>query len=292
MELRNIEAIIKPGTPHFVGDGFRVYNFIPKAGQLSMQRMDPFIMMDYHGDFYFPPSAKPKGVGAHPHRGFETVTIVYKGKLAHHDSSGNSGVIGEGDIQWMTAASGILHQEYHEQEFSKTGGNVHMVQLWVNLPARDKKSKPKYQDISKDTVGKYTLPEQNGTIEVIAGSYMNVKGPAFTFTPIHLLHAKLHKGGIAVFDFPAYFNTGLLVIEGNIRINDNRIAATNEFVLLENKGTTFTVEANEKAIILVFSGEPINEPIVSQGPFVMNTHEELNDAFMDYNMGRFGFMDE
>jgi redox-sensitive bicupin YhaK (pirin superfamily) len=292
MDLRNIEAIIKPGTPHFVGDGFRVHNFIPKAGPLSMQRMDPFIMMDYNADFYFPPSAKPKGVGAHPHRGFETVTIVYKGKLAHHDSSGNSGVIGEGDVQWMTAASGILHQEYHEHEFSKMGGNVHMVQLWVNLPAKDKKSKPKYQDLREDAMGKYKLSGDNGVIEVIAGSYMDVKGPAFTFTPIHLLNAKMNKGGIVVFDFPAHYNTGLLVIEGEIRINDNQVAATNEFVLLENKGTTFTVEAIERAIILVFSGESINEPIVSQGPFVMNTLEELNEAFMDYNMGRFGFMDE
>jgi redox-sensitive bicupin YhaK (pirin superfamily) len=292
MDLRNIEAIIKPGTPHFVGDGFRVHNFIPKAGPLSMQRMDPFIMMDYNADFYFPPSVKPKGVGAHPHRGFETVTIVYKGKLAHHDSSGNSGVIGERDVQWMTAGAGILHQEYHEQEFSKTGGNVHMVQLWVNLPAKDKKSKPKYQDLREEAMGKYKLSGDNGVIEVIAGRYMDVKGPAFTFTPIHLLNAKMNKGGIVVFDFPAHYNTGLLVIEGEIRINDNQVAATNEFVLLENKGTTFTVEAIERAIILVFSGEPINEPIVSQGPFVMNTLEELNEAFMDYNMGRFGFMDE
>ena len=155
MATKNIELIQAPGSTHFVGDGFRVHNFIPGNSNLSMQRMDPFIMMDYNSPFYFPPTDKPRGVGVHPHRGFETVTIAYKGKVAHHDSSGNSGVIGEGDVQWMTAASGILHKEYHEENFSKKGGKFQMVQLWVNLPAKYKMSQPKYQGLTNDQISKY-----------------------------------------------------------------------------------------------------------------------------------------
>src|ERR1041385_1476466 len=176
MKTKTVEAVITPSETHFVGDGFRVHNFIP--GRLSMQRMTPFIMMDYNSKFYFPPTDKPRGVGVHPHRGFETVTIAYKGKVAHHDSSGNSGVIGEGDVQWMTAASGVLHKEYHEKNFSKAGGDFQMVQLWVNLPAKDKMSKPKYQEITNAMIGKYQLPNDGGVIEVIAGKYKDVNGTA------------------------------------------------------------------------------------------------------------------
>ncbi|MEO9004231.1 MAG: pirin family protein, partial [Ginsengibacter sp.] len=176
MNTKNVEIIVPPSPPHFVGDGFRVHNFIPGNPQMSMQRMDPFIMMDYNSKFYFSPTDKPRGVGVHPHKGFETVTIAYKGKVAHHDSSGNSGVIGEGDVQWMTAASGILHKEYHEEGFAKQGGYFQMVQLWVNLPAEAKKAKPKYQEITHQKVEKYQLADNGGTIEVIAGKYKDVKG--------------------------------------------------------------------------------------------------------------------
>ena len=176
MTTKHIETVVAPKEPHFVGDGFRVHNFIPGVYGLDMKRMTPFIMLDYNSKFVFPPSEIPKGVGVHPHRGFETVTIAYKGKVAHGDSSGNSGVIGEGDVQWMTAASGILHKEYHEEHFSKTGGEFQMVQLWVNLPAKDKLSKPKYQGITKEQISKYTLPENGGVVEVIAGAYKDVKG--------------------------------------------------------------------------------------------------------------------
>lgn len=291
MESKNIEAVIRPRTPHFVGDGFRVHNFIPKVESLSRERMNPFVMLDYNAKYNFPPTGRPKGVGAHPHRGFETVTIVYKGKIAHHDSSGNSGIIGEGDVQWMTAARGILHQEYHEQGFSKTGGEVHMVQLWVNLPARDKKSKPKYQDIASDSIGRYTLPGANGTIEVIAGEYMGVKGPAYTFSLVNLFNAKLQSGAKADFGFSPKWNTGLLVIDGTVRVNNGEDIPADHFILMENVGTSFTLEASQDAIVLILSGEPIDEPIFSQGPFVMNSPEELSEAFMDYNMGKFGFMD-
>ncbi len=290
MKTKNVEIVAAPQTPHFVGDGFRVHNFIPGNPRMSMQRMNPFIMMDYNSKFYFPPTDEPRGVGVHPHKGFETVTVAYKGKVAHHDSSGNSGVIGEGDVQWMTAASGILHKEYHEKKFAKTGGDFQMVQLWVNLPAEAKKTKPKYQEITHEKVGKFQLPDDGGTIEVIAGQYKEVKGGAFTFTPINLDNARLNKGAQAEFSFPANFNTALLVIEGSIKINDKESVPQDHVALFENEGETFIIEALENAVVLVLSGEPINEPIASHGPFVMNTKEELREAFDEFNTGKFGYL--
>lgn len=290
MTTRNIEIIMPPTTPHFVGDGFRVHNFIPH--KLEMQRMSPFIMMDYGSKFYFPPTDKPRGVGVHPHRGFETVTIAYKGKVAHHDSAGNSGVIGEGDVQWMTAASGILHKEFHEENFSKTGGDFQMVQLWVNLPAKDKMSKPKYQGLTNDQINKFQLPNNGGLVEVIAGQYENVKGSASTFTPVNLLNVKLNKGAKTHFSFSANYNTALLVVEGSVKINESELVATNHFVVFQNNAEEFIVEASENAIVLVLSGEPIKEPIAAQGPFVMNTRAEIIQAIEDYNMGKFGYLEE
>jgi quercetin 2,3-dioxygenase len=292
MKTKNIEIVVAPPSPHYVGDGFRVHNFIPGGYHLDMERMSPFIMMDYNSKFYFPPSAKPKGVGVHPHRGFETVTIAYQGKVAHHDSAGNSGVIGQGDVQWMTAASGILHKEYHEEEFSKQGGDFQMVQLWVNLPAKDKMSKPKYQGIVNNGINKFQLPDKSGVIEVIAGHYKEVKGSASTFTPVHLQNAKLDKGAKAEFSFPATYNTALLVVEGSIKVNGTETVATDHFVLFENEGEEFNIEALSTSIVLVLSGEPINEPIAAQGPFVMNTREELLQAMRDVHMGKFGSLEE
>ncbi|MCJ7756847.1 MAG: pirin family protein [Gillisia sp.] len=290
MPKRNIEVVVAPSEPHYVGDGFRVHNFIPSGYHLDMQRMTPFILMDYNSKFYFPPSDKPKGVGVHPHRGFETVTIAYKGKVAHHDSTGNSGVIGEGDVQWMTAASGILHKEFHEENFSKTGGEFQMVQLWVNLPAKDKMSKPKYQGITHVEINKFQLPDNGGMIEVIAGQYKNVKGVASTFTPIHLYNARLNKNAKVDFSFPANYNTALLVIEGSINVNDQETVPTDHFVLFQNDGETFSIKGIENSIVLILSGEPINEPIASQGPFVMNTRVELSQAIDDFNTGKFGHL--
>jgi redox-sensitive bicupin YhaK (pirin superfamily) len=228
----------------------------------------------------------------HPHRGFETVTIAYKGKVQHHDSSGGGGIIGEGDVQWMTAASGVLHKEYHEEEWSKKGGDFQMVQLWVNLPKKDKMSAPKYQAIKYEDIKRYELEKNAGNIEVIAGEYKGTKGPASTFTPIHMLNAKLNKGGKAVFEFPAHYNTTLLVLEGNIVINGKEEAPTNHMALMANDGESFEIEAGEKAVVLVLSGEPINEPIAAHGPFVMNTREELMDAFNDFNNGKFGYLED
>lgn len=290
MKTRHIESVIAPRTPHFVGDGFRVHNFIP--GTLTMQRMSPFIMMDYNSKFVFPPSKIPKGVGVHPHRGFETVTIAYKGKVAHGDSYGNSGVIGEGDVQWMTAASGILHKEHHEEEFSKTGGEFQMVQLWVNLPAKDKMSKPKYQEIVKDKIGKFMIPGDGGTVEVIAGEYEGIQGSASTFSPVHLFNARLNKGASASFHFPAHYNTAVLLIEGSATVNGETPVATDHLALLANDGERFTVEASENAVVLILSGEPINEPIATYGPFVMNTKAEIVQAVEDFNMGKFGYLED
>ena len=292
MNTKNVEKVLAPQAPHFVGDGFRVHNFIPGDSDLSMQRMNPFIMLDYNSKFYFTPTDVPRGVGVHPHKGFETVTVAYKGKVAHHDSSGNSGVIGEGDVQWMTAASGILHKEYHEKNFAKQGGDFQMVQLWVNLPAEAKKSKPKYQEVSHEKVGKFQLPDNGGEVEVIAGKYKNVEGAASTFTPLHLDNARLNKGAKAEFSFPAHYNTALLVVEGRIRINGEETAPADHFVLFENKGETFTIEALEDAVVLILSGEPINEPIAAHGPFVMNTKEELREAFHEFNTGKFGVLED
>jgi redox-sensitive bicupin YhaK (pirin superfamily) len=292
MKKRSIEVVVPPREPHYVGDGFRVHNFIPGAYRLQMERMTPFIMLDYNSTFYFPPSDTPKGVGVHPHRGFETVTIAYKGKVAHQDSAGNSGVIGEGDVQWMTAASGILHKEYHEENFSKAGGDFQMVQLWVNLPAKYKMSKPRYQGLTKEQLGHYSLPGNSGMVTVIAGEYEGIKGPAATFTPVNLFNANLSKGAEASFSFPEAFNTAVLVIEGGITVNGTEVVPVNHLVLFENDGEVFTIQANEQSVVLVLSGEPIREPIAAHGPFVMNTQQEIVQAMEDYHNGKFGHLED
>ncbi len=290
MKTRSIEKVTKPGMPHFVGDGFRVHNFIP--GTSTMQRMDPFIMMDYNSKYNFPPTDKPKGVGVHPHRGFETVTIAYKGKVEHADSSGGGGVIGEGDVQWMTAASGVLHKEFHETEWSKTGGEFQMVQLWVNLPAKDKMSPPKYQAISNAEMKKVPLPNGDGEIEIIAGDYNGNKGPASTFSPVNMFNVRLKKGAKTKLSFPSTYTTALLMVEGDAKINGETEAPQDHFVMFGNDGESFTMEASTDTIILVLSGEPLNEPIAAHGPFVMNTKEELIEAFQDFNMGKFGYLED
>jgi hypothetical protein len=292
MRSRSVEKILPPPPVHFVGDGFRVHNFIPGVHPLSMQRMDPFIMLDYNSRYYFSPTGKPRGVGVHPHRGFETVSIAYRGRIAHHDSFGNSGVIGEGDVQWMTASSGLLHKEYHEKEFARRGGDFHMVQLWVNLPAKFKMSPPKYQPITNDQMGRFILPDDGGTIEIISGEHEGVKGPASTFSPVSLMNARLNSGGKASFVFPASNNTALLVVEGEIQVNETDRVPADHFVLLGNDGDRFEITATEKAVVLILSGEPLREPIAAHGPFVMNTRAEIQQAFEDVSSGKFGHLDD
>lgn len=290
MSTKNIARITKPGAPHFVGDGFRVHNFIP--GTSTMQEMDPFIMLDYNSKYTFAPSEIPRGVGVHPHKGFETVTIAYKGKVEHGDSTGSGGVIHEGDVQWMTAAGGILHKEFHEKEWSKKGGEFQMVQLWVNLPAKDKKSDPKYQNLSNKNITKVALPENEGEIEVIAGEFEGKKGAASTFSPVHVYNAKLKKGAKTAFSFPANYTTALLLVEGSAKVNDSENVPQDHFAMFKKEGDTFTVEALEDAVVLILSGEPLKEPIAAYGPFVMNTQAEIREAIDEFNMGKFGHLDD
>lgn len=275
-----------------VGDGFRVHNFFPSGYSMDMARMSPFFLLDYNSKVDFPATDTPRGVGVHPHRGFETVTIAYHGKVAHHDSAGNIGVIGEGDVQWMTAASGVLHKEYHEKEYAKKGGFFQMVQLWVNLPAKDKMSKPKYQGITHDQMGKYNIPDKGGVVDIIAGELNGVKGPAYTFTPIQMYNARMKKGANLTLNLPENFNTGILVIEGKVKVNNEQDAPVDNFVLFKNDGETITLEALEDSILLVLSGEPILEPIAPYGPFLMNTKEELIQAYEDFNTGKFGHLED
>ena len=291
MSTKKVEIIVQPRPAHFVGDGFRVHNFIPSGYRLDMKRMDPFIMFDYNSKFHFSGTETPRGVGVHPHRGFETVTIAYHGRVEHADSAGGGGIIGEGDVQWMTAASGVLHKEFHETEWAKQGGIFQMVQLWVNLPAKDKMSPPKYQAIKNSEMKKVDLGEK-GFVEVIAGEYQNEKGPASTFSPVNLMNAKLKKGGKADFSFPANFNTAALVVEGSISVNGEKNVPTDHFILFKNEGENFIIEATEDAVVLVISGEPLNEPIFPHGPFVMNSREEIIQAFEDFNTGKFGYLED
>jgi len=287
--FKSIAAVVPPPPYHMVGDGFRVHNFFPSDTLIGEQGMSPFFLMDYNSKWNIPPSEKQRGVSVHPHRGFETVTIAYHGKVAHHDSEGNSGVIGEGDVQWMTAGAGILHKEYHEKEFSKNGGIFQVVQLWVNLPKEFKMTRPKYQPVRKQDLTRVDL-DGGSYVELIAGNYMDRTGPASSFTPVNLFNAHLKKGTVAGFSFSKDFNTGLLVAEGQININDSEIAQVDNFVYFLHDGDNISIEAIEDSILLVMSGEPINEPIASGGPFLMNTEDEISQAFNDYYSGKFGYL--
>lgn len=291
MTNKKIAQIFNPPPVHFVGDGFRVHNFFPGRGEMPLNRMSPFFLMDYAAKHYFTPTEEPRGVGVHPHRGFETVTIAYHGKIAHHDGAGNSGIIEQGGVQWMTAASGILHKEYHEKEWSKTGGIMQMAQIWVNLPAKFKMSEPKYQAINNDQLGKIQLPDNGGEVEVIAGNFKGVKGPALTFTPIEMYNLKIKSSAKLSISLPENFNTGMLILEGNVKLNGKE-AKENQFVLFENIGTEIEIEAIADAIILVLSGEPIDEPIYPYGPFLMNNKQEIIQAYKDLEDGKFGYLED
>jgi redox-sensitive bicupin YhaK (pirin superfamily) len=284
---RRIAGVYRGDGFHWVGDGFRVTNYFPSGNDLA-QRISPYLLFDYHAPFtYAPTSGQPRGVGAHPHRGFETVTLAFEGRVAHHDSTGNSGVIGPGDVQWMTAASGILHKEYHEAEFARSGGTMHMAQIWVNLPSAHKMDPPRYQALAADQMGTVPLPDGAGLVRVIAGECNGVKGPAVTVSPVNLFDIHLNAGGGVQLSFPAGENTALLVLDGEVTINGNRAAAL-DFVLFENEGEAIAIRAETKAHLLLLNGEPIDEPVVQYGPFVMNTQEEIRQAVLDFRAGKFG----
>jgi quercetin 2,3-dioxygenase len=288
MKLRTIETSFRGSSPHLVGDGFLVSQYFP-SGKNLLERFSPFILLDYNKPHYFEPSNVRKGVGAHPHRGFETVTIAYDGKVEHHDNKGHHGVIGPGDVQWMTTGCGVLHKEYHEEEFSKKGGNLHMIQLWVNLPSEYKMTNPKYQPISKDNMGVYKLDNDEGEIRVIAGEVKGVKGPTSTFTNINMYNVDLKNKGKVVLNEPSKFNTGILILNGEMKINNSDIYKENDFILFDNvEGDIILESVTEKSLAIVLSGEPINESVVAYGPFVMNTKEEIIKAYDDFESGKFG----
>ena len=290
--LKSIVEIMDPPPYHWVGDGFRVHNFFPSQPQIGLQGMSPFFLMDYGAKWVVPPSDKPRGVGVHPHRGIETVTLAYHGKVAHHDSTGKSGVIGEGDVQWMTAGGAVLHKEYHEKEFSKKGGLFQMVQLWVNLPAKFKMTPAGYQAIENQMMGKYVSDDQKCKADIIAGEYKGIKGPAMTFSPVNLFNIKLASGSATDFSFPESYNSGILLVEGEVMINRSKKISENQFIHFGHSGEEIIAEATKDSILLVMSGEPLNEPIAPYGPFVMNTQDEIKKAYDDYYNGEFGYLED
>jgi redox-sensitive bicupin YhaK (pirin superfamily) len=273
---------------HWVGDGFpvRTLFFYQDLGK----QMSPFLMLDYAGPAEFPPTAERKGVGSHPHRGFETVTIVYKGEVAHKDSTGQGGVIGPGDVQWMTAGSGILHEEFHAEDFARNGGILDMVQLWVNLPANLKMTKPGYQAILDQQIPAIELKDGAGVARIIAGDFDGHKGPARSFTPMSVIDLKLQKGK-ATIAIPEGWNTSLVVLRGAVEAGDGVVAKDAQMLMFGSQGQGIQLNTLEESIALLLSGEPIDEPIVGYGPFVMNTKEEIAQAMQDFNSGSFGKID-
>ncbi len=291
MTKRSVEAVLAPPAPHMVGDGFRVHNFFPGGYDIAQDRLSPFFMLDYNAPVEFVPREEPRGVGVHPHRGFETVTFAFEGSVAHHDSAGHSGVINAGDVQWMTAGSGVLHKEYHEREFSRKGGVFHMAQLWVNLPAKHKMEAPRYQGIKRDEMAQVRLPDGKSEVRVVAGSLFGVTGPAKTWSPVIAAVLDLTAGGEARFNLPASYNSVVLVVKGAASVNGHD-APTDNLVVFRNDGEEVVVTSSIGATLLVLSGEPLNEPIAAYGPFVMNTYDEIKQAFADVSAGKFGVLED
>jgi redox-sensitive bicupin YhaK (pirin superfamily) len=287
--MKKILGIHDAPRQHWVGDGFPVRSLFSYDG-LGRQ-LSPFLLLDYAGPAQFPPARTPRGVGEHPHRGFETVTIVYSGEVAHRDSTGGGGTIGPGDVQWMTAAGGILHDEFHSPQFTRQGGTLEMVQLWVNLPARDKMTQPGYQALTKQDIPVVRLADDAGTLRVIAGEYTGQRGPARTHTPMDVWDLRLQQGKTARLSFAAGRTVALVVLHGTALINA-QLAREAQLVLLDREAGEVSIEANNDVVLLVLSGEPIEEPIVGYGPFVMNSEEEIRQAIEDFNAGLFGRMPE
>jgi redox-sensitive bicupin YhaK (pirin superfamily) len=283
--LRSVESIHRSTGFHWVGDGFHVSTYFPSAG-LPAERVSPFVLMDYGPPKEFTPLAHGKrGVGWHPHRGFETVTLAWEGAVAHQDNAGHAGIIGPGDVQWMTAGRGIFHEEYHEDQFTKAGGRMHMMQLWVNLPRKDKMAAPGYQPITTADIPRVAL--DGGEVRVIAGAYEGARGPAHTFTPITMLDVRLGAGGRLPLALPPTHNALAVVAKGRVRAGEES-AHTGELILFANDGERLELTADEESHIVVLAGEPLGEPIVQYGPFVMNTMDEIRQAIADVQTGKFG----
>ena len=288
MSEKKVVQIHRYGSRHWVGDGFPVRNVIP--GNSVGETLSPFLLLDYAGPETFSPTDQPRGVGEHPHRGFETVTIVYDGVVAHRDSTGSGGVIGPGDVQWMTAASGVVHEEMHETTWAKKGGAFQAVQLWVNLPRAHKMSSPGYQTLLKADIPVVELAGGAGHLRVIAGEFRGIKGPAKTFTPVHLYDVRLKAGHATEIAVPTVFNTAVFVLQGGVSVNGSGRAGEAELVQLDNSGERMTLKATDDTVLLVLSGEPIDEPVARYGPFVMNTKAELVQAVNDYQAGKMGHL--
>jgi len=285
--VKKILTTYGPPRGHWVGDGFPVRSLF-SYDRMGASNISPFLLLDYAGPSEFPPAQRPRGVGQHPHRGFETVTVVYSGELEHRDTSGAGGLIGEGDVQWMTAGAGIVHEEFHSQQFTEQGGLLKMVQLWVNLPASAKDTPAAYQTLLNKDIPRVSLEDDGGTLRVIAGEYLEHKGPARTFTPINVWDLKLEPGARVNLPVPKGHTTLVAVLNGSVQINDTDVLREAELANLDREGQEIVLESNNDARLLVLSGEPIDEPVVGYGPFVMNTEGEIKQAMLDFQSGKFG----
>jgi quercetin 2,3-dioxygenase len=286
--MKKILGVHSAPGQHWVGDGFPVRSLF--SWQTHSQELSPFLLLDYAGPRDFPAAERPRGVGQHPHRGFETVTIVYSGEVEHRDSTGSGGKIGPGEVQWMTAGGGLLHEEFHSQDFTRTGGTFEVVQLWVNLPAEHKMDEPGYQAIVRSDIPEVRLPDNAGIVRVIAGSYEGHRGPARTFTPMQVWDVRLGACKQIQFELTEGWSAAVVVLHGTVLVNNSEIVREVQFATLDPMGAGVSLDATKDAILLLLSGEPINEPVVGYGPFVMNTREQIHQAIADFNSGRFGRM--
>jgi len=283
--LKRVISIHRQGEAHWVGDGFPVHTIFHYQERPALS---PFLLLDHAGPHDFAPSPEPRGVDWHPHRGFETVTIVYDGEVDHHDTAGNGGSIRAGDVQWMTAGSGLLHKEFHSPGFTRQGGRFEVLQLWVNLPRASKMTAPRYQALAAQDIPVVPLPGDAGSVRVIAGEFGTARGAARTFTPINLLDLRLTAGKRVTLDLRDGYTAALYVLKGEVVIGDRETARATELVVLDRRGAEAAIEANSDATVFVMNGQPIDEPIAGYGPFVMNTRQEIQQAFVDFNQGRFG----
>ena len=283
--MKQLAFIKRSNGHHWVGDGFPVQSIFSYRD--IAQEMSPFLLMDYAGPTRFEPTEQRRGVGQHPHRGFETVTIVYDGQVSHHDSTNAGGTIGAGEVQWMTAGSGIIHEEYHGDDYARSGGPFEMIQLWVNLPAKDKMTRPGYQGITRDQIPEIPLANEAGKVRVIAGEYANQRGPAHTHSPMNVWDVRLQAGSKVTFTLPEGHTTAVFVLHGAVGLGDVHTIRPAELAVMQRSGTQLVLEAQQDTTLLLLNGAPLNEPVVGHGPFVMNSWEEINQAIDDYNQGRF-----
>jgi len=287
-KYKKVLQVLKPSSPHMVGDGFRVCTYFPGPNGTA-KKYSPFVLLDYHEPYRYTPSPSyQRGVRAHPHRGFETVSIVYDGAVAHRDSNGGGGVIHAGDVQWMTAASGVLHEELHEKEFSSKGGVLHAIQLWVNLPSESKMSQPKYQTLVNSDLGVFNIDDRGSQARVIAGDFKGTPGPAKTFTPMEVYDLRLKKRATTSFILPSSHNTLILVTQGSVKINNSLTAKFKDLISFSHYGDLVKIDALQDSMVLVLSGDPIDEPVVQSGPFVMTSQKEIDQAYRDLRAGKFG----